>query len=128
MTFKINVLNFEFELSKLLFLCVLSLFKNKLVFTLLAPCFAFIMEEDQIKSSSHKGEKGKSYPLKFKLDTISYAETNGNRAAKKKFKVDRKRIREWCEKEASIEHTVRNKKSKGSQRKRIEGGGRKPFA
>ena len=52
------------------------------------------MEEDN-QATSHKGEKITSYPLKFKLDAISFAQINGNRAAERKFKVDRKIRREW---------------------------------
>ena len=67
----------------------------------------------------------KSYTLKFKLDAISYAEIHGNHAAEKKYKVDRKRIREWRQKKSSIQNTM---KAKRSQRKRIEGARRKPFS
>ena len=86
-----------------------------------------MMEEDS-QATSHKGEKVRSYPLQFKLNAISYAVIHGNHAAERKLKVDRKRIREWREKKESIEKTVKNKKSKGSQRKRCEGAGRKPFS
>ena len=86
------------------------------------------MENCDIQTTSHKGEKLKSYTLKFKLDAISYAEIHGNHAAEKKYKVDRKRIREWKHKKLSIQQTVNSKIAKGKQRKRMEGAGRKPFS
>ena len=86
------------------------------------------MEDSDIQTSSHNSEKMKSYTLKFKLDAISYAEIHGNHAAEKKYKGDRKRIREWRQKKASIQQTVNTKNAKGSRRKRIEGAGRKPFS
>ena len=89
---------------------------------------SIIMEHSDIQTCSHKSGKMKSYTLKFKLDAISYAEIHGNDAAEKKYKVDGKRIREWRQKKASIQQTVNTKKAKGSQRKRIEGAGRKPFS
>lgn len=44
------------------------------------------MEECELKSSSHKGEKVRSYSTDFKLEVIRYAETNSNHAAAKKYK------------------------------------------
>ena len=84
--------------------------------------------EKESQATSHKGQKLKNYSLKFKLDAISFAAIHGNHAAEKKYNVDRKRIREWREKKESIEKTVKSKKAKGCQRKRVEGGGRKPFS
>ena len=44
-----------------------------------------IIEDSETSSSqSHKGSRIKSYMLKFKIDTVKYAEINGNRAAAKK--------------------------------------------
>ena len=85
-----------------------------------------MVEEGQV--TSHKGQKIKSYSLQFKLSGISFATAHGNHAAEKKFNVDRKRIREWREKKESIEETVKSKKAKGCQRKRVKGGGRKPLS
>ena len=70
------------------------------------------MEEDN-QAMSHKGEKVRNFTLPFKLTAISFAEEHENRAAEKKFNVDRKRIREWRVKKYSIEKNV--KKVKGSQ-------------
>ena len=44
---------------------------------------------------SHKGEKRRSYSMEFKRDVVKYAKQNSNNGAAKKFKVDRKRVREW---------------------------------
>ena len=52
------------------------------------------MEEDN-QTTSHKGEKIRSYPLQFKLDVIPFAQIQRNRVAEKKFKFDWKRVREW---------------------------------
>ena len=84
--------------------------------------------EKESQATSHKWQKLKHYSLKFKLDAISFAAIHGNHAAEKKYNVDRKRILEWQEKKESIEKTVKSKKTKGCQRKRVEGGGRKPFS
>ena len=45
------------------------------------------MEECDLKSSSHKGEKVRSYSIDFKLEVIRFAETNSNHAAAKKYKL-----------------------------------------
>ena len=87
-----------------------------------------IMEDSDIQSSSHKSEKMKSCTLKFKLNAISCAEIHGNHAAVKKYKVDRKRIREWRQKKANIQQAVNTKKEKRKPKKHIEGAGRKPFS
>ena len=60
------------------------------------------MEEDN-QTTSHKGEKIRSYPLQFKLDAIPFAQIQRNRVAEKKFKFDWKRVREWWEQKESIE-------------------------
>ena len=83
--------------------------------------------EKESQAMSHKGQKLKNYSLKFRLDAISFGAIHGNHVAEKKYNVDRKRIREWREKKESIEKTVKTKKAKGCQRKRVKGGGRKPF-
>ena len=51
------------------------------------------MEKDN-QATSPKEEKNRTYPLQFKLDALSFAQIHGNRATERKFKVDRKRIRE----------------------------------
>ena len=70
---------------------------------------------------SHAGKKVSSYPTEYKLEAIKFAEESKSisRAAKK-FNVDRKRIREWQSAKAKLQAAV-------NKRKRLEGGGRKPF-
>ena len=76
--------------------------------------------EKESQDTSHKGQYLKKYSRKFKLDAISFAAIHGNHATEKKYNVDRKRTREWREKKESIEKTVKSKKAKGCQRKRVE--------
>ena len=77
------------------------------------------METDT--SQSHAGKKVSSYSTEYKLEAIKFAEESKSisRAAKK-FNVDHKRICEWQSTKAKL-LAVDNK------RKRLEGGGRKPF-
>ena len=44
---------------------------------------------------SLKGERRQKYSMEFKKATIKYAQENSIHSAAKKFKVDRKRVREW---------------------------------
>lgn len=81
--------------------------------------------EDETEATSHKGKKVHSYTIQFKSDAIRYAENKGNHAAERKFNVDRKRIREWRDNKGKIEELLA--KTKGTKRKRCDGGGRKPF-
>ena len=81
---------------------------------------------DEEKSTSHKGGKIHSYTVSFKITAIQYAELHGNRAAERKFNVDRKRIREWRAKRDEIGNM--SAKVKGKERKRCDGAGRKPFS
>lgn len=68
--------------------------------------------EETVKTSSHKKETIKSYTLKFKLDVISYAETHGKHAAERKYKIDRKRIREWRQKKQAFNKLLIPRKQK----------------
>lgn len=61
--------------------------------------------------------------LRFKLDAISHARINGNRAAAKKSNVDEKRFRE-CGKKYE-EMALTEAKNGGVSRKRLTDGGRK---
>ena len=81
------------------------------------------MEDKHEKSTSHKGEKNKSYTLEFKLEVIKFAELNSNRAVSKKFHVDEKRVGEWKKKQTKISHARALKG--GAVKKRLEGAGRK---
>ena len=66
----------------------------------------------------HKGERRRKYSMKFKKATIKYALENSMHSAAKKFKVDRKRVREWVQKEEKVT-------SMKEKRFRLDGGGRK---
>lgn len=83
------------------------------------------MEDLKKDKTSHKGRKLKKYSLEMKIEAVSYAEFHGNRPASKEFHVDEKRIREWRSKKSEIEECIATKS--GRQRKKLKGGGRKPF-
>ena len=70
---------------------------------------------------SEKGKKRHSYSVSTKLEAIAYAESNGKEAAARKFHVDAKRIREWCQKKAELETSA-------NPMKRLHSGGRKPLS
>ena len=53
------------------------------------------MEVDEPATTSHKGEKVRSYTISFKLQVIEYAENHSIAAAAQKYKVDRHSIRDW---------------------------------
>lgn len=77
------------------------------------------METDA--SQSHAGKKVNLYSTKCKLEAIKFAEESKSiSSAAKKFNVDRKRIHEWQSAKAKLE-------AADKRRKRLEGGGRKPF-
>ena len=67
---------------------------------------------------SHKRERRQKYSMKFKKATIKYAQESSIHSAAKKFKVDRKRVREWVQKEEKVT-------SMKGKRCRADGGGRK---
>lgn len=83
----------------------------------------FTTEECELTSSSHKGEKVRSYSIDFKLEVIRYAEMNSNHAASKKYKIDRNSIRDWRKKRDKIEE-LKVERSGGAKRQRLDGGGR----
>lgn len=66
---------------------------------------------------SSRVEKHSAYAAAFKLRVVKVAEEKGKHFAAKLFKVDRKRVREWCQNKSRIETL------KGSQ-KRASGAGR----
>ena len=70
-------------------------------------------------ATSGKGKKRHSYSISTKLEAIAYAESNSKEAATRKFCVDAKRIREWCQKKAEFENAANP---------RLDGGGRKPLS
>ena len=72
----------------------------------------------ETKNPSHKGEAIKSYTIAFKLKAVDYAVVHGNHKAAKDFKVDRRRIREWRQKEYELRKQI------PSKRRNVEGQGR----
>ena len=80
-------------------------FEFKLTFQNKKNNFSFIFANitlDDIsenQATSHKGERCQKYSMEFKKPTIKYAQENSIHSAAKKFKVDRKRVREWVQKE-----------------------------
>ena len=76
----------------------------------------------QSGEASGKGKKRHSYSISTKLEAIAYAESNGKEAAARKFRVDAKRIREWCQKKAELESEL---ETSANPRKRLHRGGRK---
>ena len=67
---------------------------------------------------SYEGERRQKYSMEFKKASIKYAQENSIHSAAKKFKVDRKRVREWVQKEEKVI-------SMKGKRFRVDGGGRK---
>ena len=67
---------------------------------------------------SHKGERHQKYSKELKKATIKYAQENSIHSAAKKFKVDRKRVRERAQKEGKVT-------SMEGKRFRVDGGGQK---
>ena len=55
---------------------------------------------------------------------------NSKEATARKFGVDSKRIREWCKQEGNLQEakTGGNVSTPTKQRKRLDGGGRKPLS
>ena len=51
---------------------------------------------------SHKGERRQKFIIEFKKATIKYVQENPIHSAARKFKVDRKRVREWVQKEEKV--------------------------
>ena len=77
------------------------------------------MDESKDNSTSHKGLKNKSYTMSFKQQVAKYAEENSINSAHIKYKVDRKRVREWLSNLGKLS-------AKNAARRRLDGGGRKP--
>ena len=66
----------------------------------------------------------KCYDLSFKLKAVALAEKKSKEASAREFKVDSRRIREWC---SQKEQLMELKKTGKSRRKRLTGAGRKPL-
>ena len=71
-------------------------------------------------SSSGIGSKKRSYYAAFKLEVVKYAEEHSKAKAARAFKVDRRRIVEWCQSKEKL-LTCPN------DRLRMAGGGKKPL-
>lgn len=52
----------------------------------------------------------KTYSFAFKLKVITYTEEKGKNSASKLFSVDRKRVREWCQKKAILLNKAQRRK------------------
>ena len=78
------------------------------------------MDDAGNNATSHKGSKIKSYTMSFEQTVTKFAKENSISSASMKFKVDRKRIRQWIN---NLEKIC----TKKSKRKRLDGGGRKPM-
>ena len=74
-----------------------------------------ISESQAISLSEERRQK---YCMEFRKATIKYAQENSIYSATKNFKVNRKRIREWVQKEKKVT-------SMKGKRFRLEGGGQK---
>ena len=83
------------------------------------------MEVDEPATTSHKGEKVRSYTISFQLQVIEYAEDLSIAAAAQKYKVDHHSFRDWKEKKNMLQEIST---SKNKKRIRLEGGGRKPLS
>ena len=67
---------------------------------------------------SHKGKRRQKCSMEFKKATVKCTQENSIHIAAKKFKADRKRVREWVQKEEKVTSMKRNIF-------RVDGGGRK---
>ena len=51
--------------------------------------------EINMSSTSHKGEKTRSYTVDFELEVVTFVEDNSIHVAERKFKADWYSIRDW---------------------------------
>ena len=65
----------------------------------------------------------RNFDISFKLKAVEAAEKESKAAAAREFKVDLKRIREWC---AQKKRLIELKEAGKSKRKRMKGAGRRP--
>ena len=70
---------------------------------------------------SHKVERRQKYSMEYKKATTKYTQENSIHSAAKKFKVDRKRVREWVQKEEKLT-SIKGKRFRldGGRRKRTD--------
>ena len=69
------------------------------------------MDEAGNNATSHKGSKIKSYTMSFKQTVAKFAKENSINSVSMKFKVDRKRIKEWINNLEKISYEKVNKKA-----------------
>ena len=55
-------------------------------------------QESSTQAMSHKGEQRNKHTMEFKRNVIKNAKENSYNGAARKFKIDRKRVREWSTK------------------------------
>ena len=94
----------------------------------LPHCFIVLGEMADANNDEifHKGKKIQEYSLAFKKEVIAYAEARGNQPASKQFSIVEKRVWEWRAQKSNIEGLLGS--TKGKQRSRLSGGGRKPLS
>ena len=94
----------------------------------LQHCFIVLGEMADANNDEifHKGKKIQEYSLAFKKEVIAYAEARGNQPASKQFSIVEKRVWEWRAQKSNIEGLLGS--TKGKQRSRLSGGGRKPLS
>jgi hypothetical protein len=51
-----------------------------------------------------------THTFSFQLKVIQFAEQKGKHAAAKLFKIDRKRVREWCKNKSAIKNGQKSQK------------------
>ena len=83
---------------------------------------------DEHRTTSHKGQKVKSYTITFKLQVIEYAEINSISAATQKYNIDRHSIPDWKSKKQQLQEFSCLKNKNSNKRFRLEGAGRKPLS
>ena len=76
--------------------------------------------EQKLGSTSHKGEKIKSYTVDFKLEAIAFVKSCINKAATRKFNVAPKTIRDWIRKKEQL-RLMKQNNAYGGKRLRLEG-------
>ena len=83
------------------------------------------MEITNRQASSHKGNFVKSYTFSKKMEIIKFAEEHNISEAARRFKVDRRTVAEWVKKKVAIQEATGQ--AHGGNRRRLDGGGRKPL-
>ncbi len=80
----------------------------------------FMLQLLDMESTQSQTRKKRSFDIVFKLKVVMCAEQSTNRGAAAKYSVDEKSIRIWRKNKASLQALP-------SEKKRLEGGGRKPL-